>query len=1104
MPSLCEVCADTVTLPITKNTEILLNAISSYGDCTNISYTSTEELTQVLHNLHISDIFNITEDDDELPEEDEINDLITPDSQHDITDIAMTGTAAETAELRILCDEFADIFSLKIRVEPARVPALNFDFDKARWHQAANRLPSRRISPEKQAALNVMIDELLDIGAIRVSTATAWSQVHLVKKPKGGWRCTIDFRGLNKVISNQGWQIPNMSSMLERIGSTRPSRFVLADLTSGYHQMPLHEDCIEATAFITFRGIFEWRRVAMGLLPSANYFQRTMQQEVLKELMYVVCEVYIDDLLIPAQDFSDLLKRTRKVWQRLRDKNVTVNPRKVEMGNEVVQFVGHELDKEGINMAQKRIESTINILQPQNLVELQSFVGVINYFRDHLENASTRMRPLIDMIKVANSTKSRYIVWTDDGHHAFQNLKDGVNACPKLYFISYAPEFRIFLCTDASDYAFGAYLYQEYTDTKGNRVEQPIRFLSQSFRGAQLNWSVIEKEAYAIYIALQRFDELLGGVHFTIRTDHNNLIFLNNAGSKKVLGWKLAIQGFDFHIEHIKGIDNIPADAFSRQVARWTPDEVIINSTIVRTTCTDLQRSRIKTCHEFYHAHWGVDKTIDFLIQNFPEDTLETVWPDIKHDVRLFVRSCPTCQKMSPLQAVIKATPFYLSTLQPMSRIAIDTIGPIGHDPTAAYIITLIDTFTRYVELFATPDCSAISAATALWTHIDRFGVPLELVTDQGSQFMNSLMSELTNAAGIRHIGTIPYSKEENGLVERCNKEVNRHLRNIFFDTDIQSDWSSYLSMTQMLLNSSIKQPLGVSPNTLLFGGAIDQQYGLLTEIDRAKSQPLRSMRSYLDDLLTRQNRLISAAIRSQTQVNTDNVNKRYRRYQPKNRPSTHRHLRGTKLPVSVNHLTSQHDVLTSITWVREGDTSPPRYRREQVNIQGANIPLSEIDVSVFEPTQFEIGDYVLRAYPPTKAGKGPPNKYGSYWRGPYLVTHKVFNPDSHKYIYTIYHLVTTKSSKVDIMHLKPFYYDPQYVEPLTIAVKDTEEFVVESIVEHNTTAKPSLWKVRWLGYDASEDTWEPYNNIKNVEAFHNYCVTHNLLHHLPPYIVRP
>jgi len=74
--------------------------------------------------------------------------------------------------------------------------------------------------------------------------------------------------------------------------------FAVVDFTSGIFQMPLHEECRRFTAFISFRGIFEWTRVPMGLLPSANYFQKSMGVYVLHDLLYKCSEVTIDDMLI--------------------------------------------------------------------------------------------------------------------------------------------------------------------------------------------------------------------------------------------------------------------------------------------------------------------------------------------------------------------------------------------------------------------------------------------------------------------------------------------------------------------------------------------------------------------------------------------------------------------------------------------------------------------------------------------------------------------------------------------------------------------------------------------------------------------------------------
>ena len=103
---------------------------------------------------------------------------------------------------------------------------------------------------------------------------------------------------------------------------------------------------------------------------------------------------------------------------------------------------------------------------------------------------------------------------------------------------------------------------------------------------------------------------------------------------------------------------------------------------------------------------------------------------------------------------------------------------------------------------------------------------------------MNDTLIKFANLAGITHLSSIPYSKEENGIVERANKEVNRLIRNILFDHDVIDEWSSYLHMMEKLFNSSIKQPTGTSPNTLVFGGLIDANQGfLMTEPETNKTK---------------------------------------------------------------------------------------------------------------------------------------------------------------------------------------------------------------------------------------------------------------------------
>ena len=75
-------------------------------------------------------------------------------------------------------------------------------------------------------------------------------------------------------------------------------------------------------------------------------------------------------------------------------------------------------------------------------------------------------------------------------------------------------------------------------------------------------------------------------------------------------------------------------------------------------------------------------------------------------------------------------------------------------------------------------------------------------MTDYGTQFMNKTLEGFATMSGIRHHSRIPYSKEKNGIVERANKEVNRHIPNIMSDKECVANWPQMLGMTGKLLNS--------------------------------------------------------------------------------------------------------------------------------------------------------------------------------------------------------------------------------------------------------------------------------------------------------------
>jgi transposase InsO family protein len=149
---------------------------------------------------------------------------------------------------------------------------------------------------------------------------------------------------------------------------------------------------------------------------------------------------------------------------------------------------------------------------------------------------------------------------------------------------------------------------------------------------------------------------------------------------------------------------------------------------------------------------------------------------------------------MSHIKPVIAAKPFTLASYSPWDKLNIDAMGPFPETSEGyQHIIVVIDCFTRFVELFPVKSTSAAEATRAILSVIGRYGIPNTITTDGGSQFKNSTIQSLIESLGVEHNITMAYSKEENAMVERANKEVLRHLAAMVYETRITNEWIDFL-----------------------------------------------------------------------------------------------------------------------------------------------------------------------------------------------------------------------------------------------------------------------------------------------------------------------
>jgi hypothetical protein len=230
----------------------------------------------------------------------------------------------------------------------------------------------------------------------------------------------IDYRRLNEVSEGEGYPIPNVKHMLHRLGSKRPKYFAVVDMVKGYHQVQLEEETKQFTAFLTPFGKFEWNRAPMGLKGLPSLFQCTMANEVLTGLVGDICELYIDDIIIYGNTEKEFIKNLEKVFQKLKEKGVQLSANKCILGVQEIEFVGHTINAQGLHFSKEKLAHVVEFNKPMVQGELKSFVGLANYFRDHVKNHSIICKPLEGLMNPYEPRKK--IHWTEESSKAFEEI----------------------------------------------------------------------------------------------------------------------------------------------------------------------------------------------------------------------------------------------------------------------------------------------------------------------------------------------------------------------------------------------------------------------------------------------------------------------------------------------------------------------------------------------------------------------------------------------------------------------------------------------------------------------------------------------------------
>ena len=353
------------------------------------------------------------------------------------------------------------------------------------------------------------------------------SALHFALKPDGSLRPVGDFRLLNQKTLLDLYPLPSLKDFHQDIAGSKI--FSKVDLAKAFHQLMIDKRDRWKTCITTPWGLFNFRRLAMGLQNSAQSFQRHLD-DVIKGIPGVFC--YLDDLLIYSRNKKDHLKTLELLFDRLNKAGLTLALDKCEFGKDRLNYLGFEVSEKGIAPIPKKIEALQKFPAPVKQKQLLAFLGALNYYRASLPSLDPDevhlkprtpaqvLEPLYKLATCVIPKKSSFEqIWKNSKNvqKAFVDAKSLLEKAVTLNFPD--PSAPLALTTDASKLALGGVL-EQFVDGSW----RPLGMWSKALKPQQQGYSTYKRELMAIQLGMRYFNKDFNGRHLIVFSDHKPIV----------------------------------------------------------------------------------------------------------------------------------------------------------------------------------------------------------------------------------------------------------------------------------------------------------------------------------------------------------------------------------------------------------------------------------------------------------------------------------------------------------------------------------------------------------------------------------------------------
>lgn len=417
--------------------------------------------------------------------------------------------------------------------------------------------PLYNMSREELLVLRKTLTDLLKKGWIRPSSSPAAAPVLFAKKPNGGLRLCVDYRGLNSITTPDRYPLPLFKETLRQLSKSK--WFTKLDVKSAFHRLRIREGDEWMTAFRCRLGLFEWLVTPFGLINAPASFQRYIN-ETLRENLDINATAYMDDVLIYTNgNVQEHWRTVRGILDKLDKAGLYLDIDKCEFLRKEVKYLGFIIRAgKSVTVDPAKVKAILEWQPPTSVKGVRSFLGLANFYRCFVACFAEIAVPLTNLTK-----KKAVWRWGETENSAFERLKKIFASEPVL--AQWDPDRKTILEADCSGYALGGCLSQ--IDATG--TVRPIAYYSRRLNGAEVNYPIHDKEMLAIVSCLKEWQAELQSVTnaFTIFTDHKNL---NYFSSKRLLNERQVryndlLHRFNFNLEWRPGNACQRPDALSRR-----------------------------------------------------------------------------------------------------------------------------------------------------------------------------------------------------------------------------------------------------------------------------------------------------------------------------------------------------------------------------------------------------------------------------------------------------------------------------------------------------------------------------------------------------------